>query len=64
MSKMHDWPLAKWLKNICYAVEDPAETCQQNITMVHCKYSPYEVTAEIHEYATRVAHWQFVLTDV
>lgn len=37
MSKGHGCPLAKWLKNIGYAVEDPAETCQQNITMVHCK---------------------------
>lgn len=41
--------LGERAENICYAVGDPADTCQQNNTMVHCKYSAYEVTAEIHE---------------
>ncbi len=41
--------LKERIENICYAVGEPADTCQQNNTMVHCKYSAYEVAAEIHE---------------
>lgn len=43
---------AAGLKHTLAAQWESNHTCQHNNTMVHCKYSACEVTAEIHEWAT------------